>query len=279
MVITMTVGQYHAQPGTTLTVTDCTFVSTRAVPNQGLGGAIAMFPGVNTAGSLTVINSTITGSTSYSSGGAIYAASIPVNIVNSTITNNAAGVAPFDDNVSSAAEGGAIYNGGQGGILTIMNSTISGNTGRQSGAIVSGNVTVTNSTISGNTSKDRDRRRDQFCGPVTITNSTITGNSAKIFAGGINIPPIRPVPATIVSNSIIAGNTAPTGPDVSGNFSTERWLQRHRERGWEQWLGCQRPHGYKRQPPQSLVWSTRHVWRDDTSVPALTRFPRHQCQQ
>jgi hypothetical protein len=113
--------------------------------------------------------------------------------------------------------GGGISNSGT---LNLTNSTVSGNTVRLGGGGISGGtVNITNSTISGNMvtggnagglSVDR----------VTLTNSTVTGNSASGSGGGVfnNGNNGASVSST---NTIIALNTAPSGPDVSGALTSD----------------------------------------------------------
>lgn len=106
--------------------------------------------------------------------------------------------------------------------LKITNSTIAGNRATGSSGIFSGggvtnvlgNLVLTNVTISGNSSGDKGGGIFNPNGIATIINSTITGNSA-LNGGGIYNGYVCSVRGTIV-----AGNTADTGPDVSGAFTT-----------------------------------------------------------
>ena len=105
---------------------------------------------------------------------------------------------------------------------TIYNSTISGNTcgSTQAGAGICsigdifGGITpiaIINSTISGNIGGGIWLAQG---GSVIMTYCTVTGNSGFAFGGGILMNPssgaFKPL------NSIIAGNTAPSGPDAWG---------------------------------------------------------------
>ncbi len=87
--------------------------------------------------------------------------------------------------------GGGIYNGGT---LALTNSTVSGNNaGAAGGGILNAGT-----------------------GTLTLTNSTVSGNSANnagATGGGIR----NDGDATLV-NTIVAGNSAPTGPDAQGAF-------------------------------------------------------------
>ena len=118
------------------------------------------------------------------SGSGVQNLSAPVTIINTTISGN------------SADEGGGINTGGGKlpGNLTVINSTISGNfASSDGGGIASGFsvLTIVNSTISGNSVGDPDdgygggiASGSSFVPPaLTITNSTVSGNSAAICGG------------------------------------------------------------------------------------------------
>ena len=118
------------------------------------------------------------------SGSGVQNLSAPVTIINTTISGN------------SADEGGGINTGGGKlpGNLTVINSTISGNfASSDGGGIASGfsGLTIVNSTISGNTVGDPDygdgggiAAGSGVVPPaLTITNSTVSGNSAATCGG------------------------------------------------------------------------------------------------
>jgi CSLREA domain-containing protein len=107
--------------------------------------------------------------------------------------------------------------------LTISNSTVSGNhtgsSGFGGGLFVIGDLKVTNSTISDNQAGGGGGLLLIGDGTMTMTGSTITGNSATgaSFGGGI-----ANTSATItIRSTIIGGNTATTGPDISGAIQSD----------------------------------------------------------
>lgn len=119
-------------------------------------------------------------------------------------------------NISSDGDGGAIVNQVNGS-LKVIGSTIANNTADRWGGGISnlGSLSLVNSTISGNTAALGGgiyNRAD--LGTVTITSSTITGNSANL-AGGM-----RALGTEHVISSIIAGNSAPSGPNLQGGLET-----------------------------------------------------------
>jgi CSLREA domain-containing protein len=144
-----------------------------------------------------------------------------LTLQNVTVRNGCADGSGFPDTA-----GGGILN--DGGTLTVMGSTISGNSADFSGGIGIGNaggtVTVTNSTISGNSADYFGGGIGVFAGTAELSFVTIASNSAStgggIYNGGSGTVNIK--------NSIVGNNTASTGPNCSGtvtatgaNFATD----------------------------------------------------------
>jgi hypothetical protein len=190
-----------SEPKVPVTLSQMTF---RNGAGQEDGGGI-----YNCFGTLTVIDSIITGNRivngngSFGYGAGIYnCPSSTLTLINTTISNN------------SALIGGAICNGGT---LTIMDSTISGNVARQheGGGIANyGTLTITNSTFSGNVARSSllgslaggilNGGLFQSTGTLVINNSTLSGNVAHGGKGGgiFNVKG-----STVVfQNSILANN-------------------------------------------------------------------------
>ena len=210
--------------------------------NRSGGGAI-----YNT-GALTVSGTTVTAnSVTYSSGGDDGGGGIynfgTATITDSTISDNFGGGimdqgtatvtnSTVSDNSNIAVGGGDFYYGGNGGGidlgqfgtgLTITGSTISGNFASFTGGGIlsfgrTASIIIDNSTISDNTAGPPPVNSGNAggiaaeSGSFTITNSTISGNSAT-YAGGILGSTLSTT--TTIRNTIVAGNSAPTAPDVS----------------------------------------------------------------
>jgi hypothetical protein len=113
-------------------------------------------------------------------------------------------------------ERSTVSGNGGGGISLwkgkIDGSTISGNTGE--GGISSAVarpllIKITNSTISGNSAGTGGGINGTH--PLLLEHVTITANSASIAGGGLHF-----VDKVTLKGTIIAGNTAPTGPDCFG---------------------------------------------------------------
>ena len=184
--------------------------------NLSVSGNAASIVFDNTASNVTISGFTITNGhdTNGGTGGAIYNTG-GLTLSDSIISNS---VASFG--------GGGIYS--SEATLTVMNSTISGNSVTGVGGFGSGNgggissfggtVTVINSTISNNSATCRGGaiNMNGSFGQLTVTNSTISGNftgggseceGGLIAGGGIYF-----LGATLrVTNSTISGNSAFTG--------------------------------------------------------------------
>jgi len=102
------------------------------------------------------------------------------------------------------------------GSMTVTNSTLSANIALVGGGInnVGGNLTVTNSTISGNKPLSGGGIENAKGGTLTIINSTISGNAAVSGNTGLSGGGIENSATLVIQNTIVADNTADTGPDV-----------------------------------------------------------------
>ena len=116
-------------------------------------------------------------------------------------------------------KGGGIFNWW---ILTVINSTISGNSAMYGGGIFNelySYVTITKSAIAGNSAYRGGgiyHFGDSGYGHLTITNGTITGNSAEDSGGGI----YNERGLVIANSTIFSGNSAYRG----GGICNKRYL-------------------------------------------------------
>ncbi|MGI8691106.1 MAG: choice-of-anchor Q domain-containing protein, partial [Thermomicrobiales bacterium] len=171
-------------------------VQAAATPNSATYGVFVVNSGVTASiANLTIANGNAANG---GSGGGIGNRGT-LTVTSSTLSGN------------SAQFGGGIYNAG--GTLTVTNSTLSANStsGGGGGILNNGTLTVTNSTLAGN-SAGVGGGIGNYVGTVTVTNSTLTGNSASNAGGG----GISNNDTVNLTNTIVAGNTAPTAPDISG---------------------------------------------------------------
>ena len=168
---------------------------------------------------VTLQNLTLTGGNTSDSGGAVFTRE-NLSVAGSTITGNTA--MPLPTLGYPTLGGGGIY-GVAGTTISIMDSTISGNTSGDSGGGVQGDiVTIINSVIRDNMAAQLGGGVNGFStngyglatGTVTVTNSTVTNNSSDFQAGGIGGFNV------IVTDSNVSGNTAALLGGGIGAYST-----------------------------------------------------------
>jgi large repetitive protein len=147
-----------------------------------------------------------------------------VNITGLTISNGSSGdngggllnQGTLTLTASTVSGNAAVNNGGgivndTGGIMTVRESTISGNTAPVGAGIYNpGNLTLVNSTISGNTG---DGLSNGTGATANLTNDTFSGNSVS----GITS---NPGATTNIRNTIVANTPGAVG-DVSGTFNSQ----------------------------------------------------------
>jgi len=207
------VGMYANGSGCVLNIDDSTISNN--ISNYEDGGGLW----INCT--TTINNSAISGNTSQNNrGGGIYIASAgDVTITNSAIADNQTTYVS-----SSGRHGGGIYNLGT---LTVVNSTISGNTAEygDGGGIyndISGILTITNSTLANNqtTIADSFPYLDGGAifnnGTLTAGNSTFYNNSASNFGGGVYNAASKT--ATLINNTF-SDNSASSGDSII-NYGT-----------------------------------------------------------
>ena len=123
---------------------------------------------------------------------------VVVTVINSTLSGN------------STVSGGGIYNLGS---VTVSNSSLSGNSATRGGGIYnSGTLTVSNSTLSDNSAEDEGGGIvNHYSSSLTVNKSSISGNSADWGGGIYNLSTVA------VSNSSLSGNSADDGGGINSN--------------------------------------------------------------
>jgi len=220
---------FHVLPSGTLTLNDLTLRNGRVTWHESFGGAI------ESHGTVVLTNSTLSDNFAEMSGGAIHHHGPgALVLVNSTVSGNFSGC-PGHVDIGAQGTGGGITI--SGGVASLTNSTVSGNTassyrgccdnvfdctgscdpwGRGGGvAVGSGSLSVTNSTISGNLANLLGGGASIRSGSLSVTNSTISDNLAS-RGGGFEV---RDYNANVsLANTIVAGNSvfeAPWSGDVN----------------------------------------------------------------
>ena len=203
-----------------LTLTDCVISGNSSVNEYGgyftetnaLGGGISSdrYGQYGSNSTLVITNCTIIDNLAkstfhFSGGGGISSRYSSLTLIDSTIKGNTA-------KGQGSVMGGGISCNSDSTItncIIIDNSALTGFvTGTTGGGGIYGSPVITNSIISGNASSDCG---GGIYGAPTITNSIITGNTAKRFGGGI-------FHGGVIKNSIISGNTAGEGGGMYGAY-------------------------------------------------------------
>jgi hypothetical protein len=174
-------GIYLQSPTGSLLIQGCTISNNTVTAASNDGGGI----NVQSAATVSILNSNITGNNAADSGGGIYFYNGgSLVLVNSTLANNTA---------TSGIGGGLYFYGTVGAAgLTIRNSTVSANTSGSSG----GGIVLPG-----------------FNGTLVVQNCTITGNSAKAGSGG-GIARTGGGGTISVESSIVSGNVNAATPDI-----------------------------------------------------------------
>jgi CSLREA domain-containing protein len=218
-------GMANSQPNGTVTLTNSTVARNSAGGgifthggSLGITNSVVSFnsgPGISQIGASTstLDRVRILGN----SNGGIRLSSGRMTLTNSTVAGN------------SAFEGGGIANVAGG--ITIANSAITNNLARDAGGGISNTVndpfrrlgaqvTLTNSTVSGNSAPFGGGIANtprHGTARVRLTNSTVARNSATQHGGGIFQTGAfgeEDQGFLALTNSLVAQNSAPTGPDV-----------------------------------------------------------------
>ena len=189
----------------TVTITDCTVTSNSAGSNGNSYGG-----GIYNTGTVTITNSTVTsnsaGSNGNSYGGGIYNTGT-VTITNSTVTNNSAWSFFYP------SYGGGLYSCGT---MAIVNSTIANNSVNAGGGGVDnqgGVMSLVDCQISGNTAGSGGGIRNS--GTLAVSSSYIIGNQVQAAGGGISVESGY----LVLTDSQIQGNSAAGPAHASPNYA------------------------------------------------------------
>jgi CSLREA domain-containing protein len=216
------ISNYQAHVG----VTDCRFTSNRAVFN---GGAIVTDgradPDGNSFGPTTLFvqNSSFTLNTAGQTGGGISIFEGGLTLLNSTLDGNTTS--------SSSSLGGGLHT--VDGSANITGSTLSNNAANDGGGLYSGSsTTIRNSTIANNTANFRgggvsnNDRFTQFDSCTIAGNKAPDGQGSGIASVGIDGSTTTRLTNTIVAGNTTAGGTGGTDVDFIGNensFDSENY--------------------------------------------------------
>jgi filamentous hemagglutinin family protein len=188
-----------------LTLTGSTIESNQAT---GFGGGIEV-DGSGAAGTTTISNSQFLNNQAGMSGGGI--ASNRTNAL--SITDSL-----FSGNAAQETGGG--INHSNNSSLTVARSTFASNTaGRDGGGLSNhGPASLINSTFSGNSALQSGGGINNNS-TLVLDNSTVTLNQADNSGGIRNFTFGTAIGTIALQNTIVAGNSATTAPDVGGTFN------------------------------------------------------------
>jgi hypothetical protein len=189
--------------------------------------------GIFNTGTLTITSSMLSRNGAGDDGGGIWNSG-NLTLTSSMVSMNGAGYGGGIESYSSGtltvtrsilSDNFAEFGGGGinsfGGTLIVTDCTISLNyvldIGGGGGILSSGTLTVTDSTLSHNSAYSSGGGIWNS-GSLTLTSSTLSGNSVSGSQGGGGI--YRFSGTVTTRNSIIAGNMAPTAPDLSGSLGS-----------------------------------------------------------
>jgi hypothetical protein len=181
--------------GGPLTITDSTVSGNSALDGAGVVNT-------NFGGTLTFTRCTVSGNTAGREGGGILNGAT-LRVTDSGVRDN------------TALDGAGVYNA-SGTSVAVTGSTFSGNRATRDGGglmSVGRNVSVLNSTFSDNVAGGQGGGVYNFYlnSLLTLADSTVSGNAAGGQGGGVAT---ATGPETDVRNSLIAGNSAGSSPDV-----------------------------------------------------------------
>ncbi len=190
-----------------LTVTTSLFDTNRALTDANNAGGFG--GGLDGGGAVVMVSNSLFLGNAAGSGGAIADAAGTLTVTNCQFTGN----------VGSVDSGALSFDGT---MLTVTGSTFTGNQGvGGSGAATifnNANAILTNDTFVGNTTTGFGGALNlQSGGTITLINDTITANTAFSGGGLLIFQHGGGGQAVILQNTIVALNTAPTGPDVAAD--------------------------------------------------------------
>ncbi len=154
--------------------------------------------GINSAGTLNLVNSTVRANHATSSGGGVYSTG-SLNVVNSTITRNRAEIA-----------GGGLATSG---ITTIESTTISRNTNSGLFAFAGSQAVVVSSSLWGNSVTGDGGAIRLSNSQLELINSTVSGNKATGSGGGIFVEES----SATLTNVTLVDNLADSDRNSTGN--------------------------------------------------------------
>lgn len=190
----------RSESGPENTIIDC--------EGAGRGFSFVNVSNLTVLDGFTIINGSVTGTTTTGNGGGIYCSSASPRISNCIISGNRA-----------SYYGGGIY--GTGSSFTLTNCSIINNGASGSGGGIyatGGTSSLSNCSITGNIAGTSGHGGGIYSGALSITNSTIIDNSAGGDGGGIYSGTVSITNSSIIDNSSSNGDGG--GIRINGTTSS-----------------------------------------------------------
>jgi hypothetical protein len=173
--------------------------ATSGLDGNGVGPVITVDGGAT----VTLSNMLVTGGACKCEGAGVEVVASILNVVGSKIVGNHA------SSFGGGIDGTTDFHTGQGSVLNLTDSTVSGNSGLFGGGIMSNGgtpLTLTRTTVSNNTASGPGGGIFQGGTQLTVNSSTISGNHGT-GGGGISLEEVT----GSISHSTITGNNADFG--------------------------------------------------------------------
>ncbi|MBK8067591.1 MAG: DUF11 domain-containing protein [Rhodanobacteraceae bacterium] len=168
------------------------------------------------SGTLNITDSVISSNFSELDGGAIYNDFGTISLIRSTLNGNST-------NTAGGGVGGALAN--TGGTVVITNVLISGNRGVQGGGIYNNNagiLTLNNSTIASNLTNDQGGglRNENSDSPAVLSNTLLFGNQSTVFPATNDIGGTTTNQSSLVgvNPSFVNPQSAAAAPNALGDY-------------------------------------------------------------
>ena len=207
-------GAVYAESGADVTITDAVLTFNLATGEAGSGGALFVADGAT----VETVRGAYTSNRANRAGGGIEVADDADTDAPTTLTVSTLTLADNSIEFANPGNGGGLHIGGAG-VVTVDASTVSGNAATEGAGIwvsAVGALDLTNSTVSGNAaSGDGGGVYDDGGATIRLESVTVAENTSGTKGGGLLS---QTADRFSLTNSALADNAAPAGPDCFGTF-------------------------------------------------------------
>lgn len=215
-------GGVYVETGGAATLTDVQITNNRATGAAGSGGGLMLADGATA----TVAGGQINRNSANRAGGGIEVYDDPATPAVAAVTVERATIGRNAIATPAPGNGGGLHTTAAA-TASLLQTTVSGNTAREGAGLWiagGGALTLTRSTVSGNMATEAGGGVYDNGGAtpamITITDATITLNTAGTLGGGLRSQSADGM-SYVLTNTIVGGNTAPSGADCAGTVRSE----------------------------------------------------------